>query len=461
MIKLQIHNTMGNKKELFIPKDKKNVRIYACGPTVYNYAHIGNARMAVVCDLLVRVLKEIYPTVTYVSNITDIDDKIIDSAIENKITIKELTNKFAHIYNQDMKALGVNLPDIQPKATDYIDEIINLISKLLKNDYAYFTNKHVLFNIKKYHNYGKLSGRTQEDQIPGSRVKVQSFKKNPGDFILWKPSTDDQPSWSSPWGKGRPGWHIECSAMAEKTLGLPFDIHAGGQDLIFPHHENEIAQTCGAHNFNNPMDYAKYWFHNGFVTLEDEKMSKSTGNIFLVNDLIKSFPGEVLRLALLSTHYRQPLNWTESIIAQSKKTLDRYYRYLYEKRDIKINEKNPHINENTVLLALSDDLNSSLALAELSKILDNKEKKPADVVKSLLLDGGKILGILQESPSRWLGYEKNNKKIDISLIENLIQERIKARENKDFALADSIRLKLNNMGIEIEDSKSSTTWRKI
>ena len=276
--------------------------------------------MAVVCDLLVRVLKEIFPTVTYVSNITDIDDKIIDSAIENKITIKELTNKFAQIYNQDMKALGVNLPDMQPKATDYIDEIINLISKLLKNDYAYFTNKHVLFNIKKYHNYGKLSGRTQEDQIPGSRVKVQSFKKNPGDFILWKPSTDDQPSWSSPWGKGRPGWHIECSAMAEKTLGLPFDIHAGGQDLIFPHHENEIAQTCGAHNFNNPMDYAKYWFHNGFVTLEDEKMSKSTGNIFLVNDLIKSFPGEVLRLALLSTHYRQPLNWTESIIAQSKKT---------------------------------------------------------------------------------------------------------------------------------------------
>ena len=249
--------------------------------------------------------------------------------------------------------------------------------------------------------------------------------------------------------------------MAEKTLGLPFDIHAGGQDLIFPHHENEIAQTCGAHNFNNPMDYAKYWFHNGFVTLEDEKMSKSTGNIFLVNDLIKSFPGEVLRLALLSTHYRQPLNWTESIIAQSKKTLDRYYRYLYENRDIKINEKNPHINENTVLLAQSDDLNSSLALAELSKILDNKEKKPAEVVKSLLLHGGKILGILQESPSRWLGYEKNNKKIDISLIENLIQERIKARKNKDFALADSIRLKLNNMGIEIEDSKSSTTWRKI
>ena len=460
MTEFKIHNTYGNKKEVFIPNDPENIKVYACGPTVYDYAHIGNARMAVVCDLLIKVLKEIYPRVTYVSNITDIDDKIIKAATENNTPIEELTNKFSKIYNEDMLVLGVQLPDLQPRATQHIDKMINLISNLIENDFAYFTNAHVLFSVKKYSNYGKLSTRTQEEQIAGSRVEILEFKDDPADFVLWKPSEDDQPGWESPWGRGRPGWHIECSAMSEKTLGLPFDIHAGGQDLIFPHHENEIAQTCCAHKFNKPQDYAKYWFHNGFVTVEGEKMSKSTGNIKLVNNLIKSIPGEVVRLALLSSHYRQPLNWSESTIKQSKNTLDRYYRFLYDTKDQETNEKKIETTSNKVLDALCDDLNTSLALAELSNILDNKNNQTKSTTKTQLLCAGKILGILGESPSKWLGYEDQGKKFDVSLIDKLIQDRIKARNNKDFTLADSIRIELNNMGIEIEDTQQGTKWRK-
>tara|TARA_B100001245_G_scaffold229901_1_gene208712 strand:- start:121 stop:1506 length:1386 start_codon:yes stop_codon:yes gene_type:complete len=460
MTKFKIHNTYGNKKEVFIPNNPNHVKVYACGPTVYDHAHIGNARMAVVCDQLIRVLKEIYPKVTYVSNITDIDDKIIEAAKENNIPVEELTMKFSKIYNEDMLVLGVQIPDIQPRATQHIDEMIKLISNLIKNEYAYYTNAHVLFSVKKYSNYGKLSGRTPEEQIAGSRVKVVEFKEDPADFVLWKPSEDDQPGWESPWGRGRPGWHIECSAMSEKTLGLPFDIHGGGQDLIFPHHENEIAQTCGAHKLTRPQDYAKYWLHNGFVTVEGEKMSKSLGNIKLVNNLTKAIPGEVVRFALLSAHYRQPLDWSESIIKQSKNTLDRYYRFLYETKDQETSEKVFETSSNKVLDALCDDLNTSLALAELSKILDNKNKEAKSKIKSQLLYAGRILGILGESPSKWLGYEYQDEKFDVSLIDKLIQDRIKARSNKDFTLADTIRIELNKMGIEIEDTQQGTKWRK-
>jgi len=272
MSKFKIHNTLGHKKEVFIPIDENHIRIYACGPTVYNYAHIGNARMAVVCDLLVRFMKSIYPKVTYVSNITDIDDKIISTALESNMPIKELTSKYEKIYNQNMSELHVLKPDIQPRATEHINEMIELIDKLIIKNNAYISKNHVLFDVTSYKNYGLLSGRNKEDQIAGSRVKVADYKKNSGDFILWKPSTVDQPGWESPWGRGRPGWHIECSAMSEKTLSLPFDIHGGGLDLTFPHHENEIAQSCAAHSFKEPEEYAKYWIHNGFVTMDGKNV---------------------------------------------------------------------------------------------------------------------------------------------------------------------------------------------
>jgi len=305
---LKIHNTLSGTKETFEPVDKDHVRIYACGPTVYNFAHIGNARMAVVNDLLVNVLRTQFNKVTYVSNITDIDDKIIDAAHELNEPIKNLTTKYTKIYNDDMGYLNVKLPDIQPHATDHISEMIDLIKKLIEHNYAYEKNGHVLFHVPSFSKYGVLSKRNRDEQIAGSRVEVAPFKKDPADFILWKPSPDPLPGWDSPWGFGRPGWHLECSAMSEKTLGLPFDIHSGGMDLVFPHHENEIAQTCSLDDNHEPASFAKFWFHNGFVNVEGEKMSKSIGNIKLVHELKKQYKGEVLRLTLLSAHYRQPLN---------------------------------------------------------------------------------------------------------------------------------------------------------
>ena len=324
-----LFNTLSGKKEILKPSDPQHVKIYACGPTVYNYAHIGNARMAVVFDTFVRTLRFIFPKVTYVSNITDIDDKIIEAAVEQNVEISVITKKFTKIYNEDMAKLNVLAPDVQPKATEYIPEMIDLIKELIEKDFAYEKDGHVLFHVPTYENYGKLSNRIKDEQIAGSRVDVADFKKDPADFVLWKPSTGVQPGWESPWGIGRPGWHTECSAMSEKTLGLPLDIHGGGRDLIFPHHENEIAQSCctAAEN-SNPESYAKYWMHNGFVTIDGEKMSKSLGNIILVNELTQKYHGEVIRLALLSTHYRQALDWNDNVIHQAKKLLDKLYSCL-------------------------------------------------------------------------------------------------------------------------------------
>jgi len=460
MISLKLHNTLGNSKEEFVPIDKNNVKIYACGPTVYNYAHIGNARMAVVCDLLVRTLKKIYPKVTYVSNITDIDDKIINASVENKISIDKLTRKYENIYNEDMSKLGVLKPDIQPRATEHISEMIKLIKTLINNNNAYVSDKHVLFDVLSYSEYGQLSGRNKEEQIAGSRIEVSDYKKNPGDFILWKPSSEDQPGWESPWGRGRPGWHIECSAMSEKTLNLPFDIHGGGLDLTFPHHENEIAQTCAAHKFKNPKEYAKYWVHNGFVTIEGEKMSKSAGNIFLVHDLIKSYPGESLRFALLSSHYRQPLNWNTALIKQSQKTLNRIYRILKENENVPY-DKSIQIDEN-LFNALADDLNSAKALSEiniLTEKLSKSNNKDKTIYKSKLLSSGYLLGILQENPNNWLKYGISDDNIDNNKILELIEKREEARKNKNFDLADKIRITLNKMNIEIEDTDNGTKWR--
>ena len=456
---LKIHNTLSGTKETFEPVDNNHVRIYACGPTVYNFAHIGNARMAVVNDLLVNVLRTQYEKVTYVSNITDIDDKIIDAAHELNEPIKNLTTKYTKIYNDDMSYLNVKLPDIQPHATDHISEMIDLIKKLIENNYAYEKDGHVLFHVPSFSNYGVLSKRNRDEQIAGSRVEVAPFKKDPADFILWKPSPDPLPGWESPWGFGRPGWHLECSAMSEKTLGLPFDIHSGGMDLVFPHHENEIAQTCSLDDNHEPASFAKFWFHNGFVNVEGEKMSKSIGNIKLVHDLKKQYKGEVLRLTLLSAHYRQPLNWTKEIIDQNSKMLDRFYRSLKELQDVEISSD---LVSEDIMESLLDDLNTPKVLAKLNTLSNTLSSADTDEkrnIKNNLIATGKILGVMQEDPNIWLGYNQtaNPEKEEI---EGLINQRNEARRSKDFKLADQIRDKLKSKGIEIEDTKNGTIWRK-
>ena len=456
---LKIHNTLSGTKETFEPVDNNHVRIYACGPTVYNFAHIGNARMAVVNDLLVNVLRTQFEKVTYVSNITDIDDKIIDAAHELNEPIKNLTTKYTKIYNDDMGYLNVKLPDIQPHATDHISEMIDLIKKLIENNYAYEKDGHVLFHVPSFSKYGVLSKRNRDEQIAGSRVEVAPFKKDPADFILWKPSPDPLPGWESPWGFGRPGWHLECSAMSEKTLGLPFDIHSGGMDLVFPHHENEIAQTCSLDDNHEPASFAKFWFHNGFVNVEGEKMSKSIGNIKLVHDLKKQYKGEVLRLTLLSAHYRQPLNWTKEIIDQNSKMLDRFYRSLKELQDVEISS---HLVSEDIMESLLDDLNTPKVLAKLNSLSNTLSSADTDEkrnIKNNLIATGKILGVMQEDPNIWLGYNQtaNPEKEEI---EGLINQRNEARRSKDFKLADQIRDKLKSKGIEIEDTKNGTIWRK-
>ena len=456
---LQLQNTLSGKKELFEPVDPEHVRIYACGPTVYNYAHIGNARMAVVNDLLVRVLKTQFKKVTYVSNITDIDDKIIEASKETGEEIYSITSKYTDIYNNDMSALGVKLPDIQPRATDHIKEMIALIKKLIDANKAYEKDGHVLFHVPSFENYGILSKRNRDEQIAGSRVEVAPFKKDPADFVLWKPSPSPLPGWNSPWGFGRPGWHLECSVMSEKSLGLPFDIHSGGIDLVFPHHENEIAQTCSISKHKEPKDFATYWFHNGFVNVEGEKMSKSIGNIRLVHELNKKYKGEVLRLTLLSAHYKQPLNWTEEIIEQNSKMLDRLYRVLLELSDTSVKLELP---TDSIMESFLDDLNTPKIIAKLNEEANSASSASKDrkvEIKKNLLSAGKILGILEDDPENWLGYNQKSKE-NSEEIERLINQRNEARRSKNFNLADTIRDTLKDKGIEIEDTDKGTIWRK-
>ena len=450
-----LFNTLSGKKEILKPSDPQHVKIYACGPTVYNYAHIGNARMAVVFDTFVRTLRFIFPKVTYVSNITDIDDKIIEAAVEQNVEISVITKKFTKIYNEDMAKLNVLAPDVQPKATEYIPEMIDLIKELIEKDFAYEKDGHVLFHVPTYENYGKLSNRIKDEQIAGSRVDVADFKKDPADFVLWKPSTGVQPGWESPWGIGRPGWHTECSAMSEKTLGLPLDIHGGGRDLIFPHHENEIAQSCctAAEN-SNPESYAKYWMHNGFVTIDGEKMSKSLGNIILVNELTQKYHGEVIRLALLSTHYRQALDWNDNVIHQAKKLLDKLYSLLNELNDVK-ESKEP---DNDLIEILLDDLNTPGLIANINKLIKNAESleegdKPN--LKSNLLLIGKLMGILEDKSYNQVSSEFKDK------VDNLIEDRSNAKKKRDFELADKIRSELIDLGVEINDSPEGTTWKVV
>lgn len=442
---LKLTNSLSRKKEIFQPIDENHIRLYACGPTVYNYAHIGNARMAVVFDVLVRLLREIYPKVTYVSNITDVDDKIIKAMQDSGQSAAEITNKYADIYNEDMRALGVHDPDIQPRATAHITHMIALIEKLIGQNHAYAADGHVLFHVPSFPAYGGLSGRSRDEQIAGARVEVASYKKDPADFVLWKPSSDNEPGWDSPWGRGRPGWHIECSAMAEEHLGLPFDIHGGGADLKFPHHENEIAQSCCAHGHENDLGaFAKYWVHNGFVTVNGEKMSKSIGNVTLAHDLLKSFKGETLRLTLLSAQYSQPLDWSEEKIRQSQKTLDKFYKKIGDSGN---GNNSGQVDEN-VLSALCDDLNTPKAIAALHQI-----ENAADLKAS-----AQLLGLLHHSTDLWLDAreaDESNHEINA-----LLDAREAAKTNKDWARADEIRDQIKDMGYIIEDTPEGPKAKK-
>ena len=412
-----LYNTLNGKKEVLKAIDPKHLKIYACGPTVYNYSHIGNARMAVVFDTLVRTLR-------------------------------------TQIYNEDMSKLNVLAPDVQPKATEYISEMIELIEDLISKGFAYEKEGHVLFHVPTYNNYGKLSKINREEQIAGSRVEVAPFKKDPADFILWKPSTENQPGWESPWGFGRPGWHTECSAMSKKTLGLPFDIHGGGRDLIFPHHENEIAQSCcSSANIEDPSSYAKYWMHNGFVTIEGEKMSKSLGNIILVRELTDSYHGEVIRLALLSSHYRQGLDWNEKVIHQANKLLTKLYEIKDELDELDTSNKTS--NDLSVIEMLMDDLNTPGLIAELNKIVKdfNSSNKDKIVIKEKLTLIGSVLGILQDNTFNNISDELKIK------VEKMISERDEAKNNKDYDSADMIRQQLLDIGIEINDTSEGTNWK--
>ena len=450
----QLFNTLSGNKERLEAIDPKHLKIYACGPTVYNYAHIGNARMAVVFDTLVRALRVIYPKVTYVSNITDIDDKIIEAAKDQNVEITSITEKYTKIYNNDMLKLNVLAPDIQPKATEYIPEMIELIVELIEKDFAYEKEGHVLFHVPTYQNYGKLSKRNRDEQIAGSRVEVAPFKKDPADFVLWKPSTDEQPGWESPWGVGRPGWHTECSAMSKKTLGLPFDIHGGGRDLIFPHHENEIAQSCcTSASIDEPDSYAKYWMHNGFVTINGEKMAKSLGNIILVKDLAENYHGEVIRLALLSSHYRQGLDWNEKVIHQANKLINKLYEIKDDLNDVTISDKNE--NNLDAISILMDDLNTPGLITELNNIVKeyNSSNSEKENIKSRLSLISSVLGILEDETFNEISEEFKNK------INDMVLKRSEAKNNKDFETADAIRDKLLELGVEINDSSDGTEWK--
>ena len=449
---LQIYDTFSNEKKLFEPIDPSNVRMYVCGPTVYDFPHVGNARPVIVFDLLFRLLRRIYgiDNVTYVRNITDVDDKIIAAASENNEDIKSLTERTIKFFHDDANYIGALEPTFEPKATDYINDMIDIISSLIEKDYAYVSEDNVLFSASKFSKYGQLSGKNLEEMIAGSRVEVESFKRSSSDFVLWKPSKSSEPGWDSPWGKGRPGWHIECSAMSEKLLGKNFDIHGGGQDLIFPHHENEIAQSECANN----EKFANFWLHNGFVNVEGNKMSKSEGNFVTVNQLKQKYQGEVIRLAMISTHYRQPLNWTENNLIECKKTLDKWYQLISENNFSFDNEK----ISSEVINALEDDLNTPKAISVLHQLYKDCKSNDRNTVETFL-SSANFLGILMHTSSEWLSWGKEKLIIDEKQIELLISERKSARDNGNFEKADKIRNDLEHKGILLEDNEGKTTWR--
>ncbi len=450
---LLLYNTLTRRKEAFTPADPARVTMYVCGPTVYSYAHIGNARPAVVFDVLFRLLKMRFAGVVYARNITDIDDKINAAAEKDGVPIKTVTDKFAAIYREDMAALGVLTPTLEPHATAHVREIVDMIERLVKKGHAYAAEGHVLFSVPSFAGYGQLSGRNMDDMIAGARVEVAPYKKDAADFVLWKPSTPDLPGWDSPWGRGRPGWHIECSSMIETHLGKTIDIHGGGHDLIFPHHENELAQGMCAHD---GAPYARVWMHNGFLTMDKEKMSKSLGNIALIHDLLKGTPGEALRWALLSAHYRQPLDWSDDLVGQAKRTLDRLYRALETAGGVPAAAHVP----DAVAAALDDDLNTPIAMAEMAAIATALNRATDDAEKARLAASlkaaGMVLGVLQKAPADWFASDKT---VDEATVERLIAARNAARAAKNFAEADRLRKELADLGVSIEDRAGQTTWR--
>lgn len=450
-MEIQLYNTATRTKEVFTPIDPANVRFYGCGPTVYDYAHIGNGRSFLSFDLLFRLLRHIYGEdhVTYVRNITDIDDKIMDRAHERGQTIREVTEETANALFEDMGTLGLLEPTHQPRATDYLDGMIAMISKLVEKGYAYAADGHVLFEVKKDNRYGLFSGRSLDEMIAGARVEVADYKRDPMDFVLWKPSADEQPGWDSPWGRGRPGWHLECSVMSEELLGETFDIHAGGVDLIFPHHENEIAQSTCAHG---GATMANYWVHGGFLQVEGEKMSKSLGNFYTVHDLVKDWPGEAMRLHIMTSHYRQGMNFSIDGIRDAKAILDRWYRLVADVEP-------SHVDE-AFLETVLDDINVPGGLAELHRLAGEAGKGNAEAAASLKASA-QLLGLLQLETEAWENWRPEGLELDEAKIEALIEARKAARADKDFAASDRIRDELKAMGVAIKDGPEGTTWELI
>ena len=447
MSNLQLTNSLSRKKEIFKPINSKKISLYACGPTVYDNPHVGNARSLVVFDILFRVLRLIYGTnVNYVRNITDVDDKIIEASKRNKKSINEVTNEVTKVFHENCKSLNCLDPTVEPKATEHIKEMIEMSSSLIKKGYAYENKGHVYFAINSFKNYGKLSNKNLEELKAGSRIEISDLKKNPLDFVLWKPSEDNDPGWDSPWGRGRPGWHLECSVMSEKYLGKNFDIHGGGLDLIFPHHENEIAQSCSN---NSTESFANYWVHNGFVTFNKEKMSKSLGNIITISEAVNQYSGQVVRLALLSAHYSQPLDWNDELLQNQKNTIDKWYN-LYEETK---NENILNISE-----TLLDDLNTPGFISKIHELYNaasNGDKKS----KSLFNNACKLIGLFNISKEEWENRKKSNIKVSEDYILKKIAERAKAKKDSNFALADQIRKDLLEQGIIIEDQQDNTVWK--
>ena len=439
---MHLYNSLSKQKEEFIPLDPKHVKFYSCGPTVYNKIHIGNARAFLAADLLSKVLKGLYPKVTYVSNVTDIDDKIIEASKRENLSVKDLTKKYFDIYMEDIGLIGINPPDIQPFATNFIKEMITYIEKLIRLDKAYEANGNVLFRVSTFKNYGCLSGRKIEEQEHGKRIEVESYKENENDFILWKPSNKEEPGWDSPWGFGRPGWHLECSVMSEITLDIPFDIHGGGNDLKFPHHENEIAQTCACNDLDNATDFAKYWFHNGFLNLEAEKMSKSLGNVIYIKDLLNEYQGNHIRLALLSTQYRQPIPWSKKLLDQAKSISKKINSFLDKHEDVK-----PKFMKSTKIAnALLDDLNTPKAIRIMQDLVQSATFDPNEVATYKYIFEGSNQDISIDD-------------ITVLEIEKLIAERNAARNIGDYALADKIRDKLSRMNVSVKDVDGKTEWK--
>ena len=444
-----LFNTLTNKKEKFTPINNDKVGMYVCGPTVYDFPHIGNARPLVVFDVLFRLLKKIYGknSITYVRNITDIDDKIIEASKKNKKDIKELTEVITKSFHKDCEYLNCLKPTFEPKATDHIKEMIDMVINLIKNKHAYEKENHVYFSVSSFKEYGKLSNKNSEELISGSRVEVSKYKKDPLDFVLWKPSDVNDPGWDSPWGRGRPGWHLECSVMSEKFLGKKFDIHGGGLDLIFPHHENEIAQSCCA---NKTKVFANYWLHNGFVTFDKEKMSKSTGNIVTISKLRENINGQVVRLALLSAHYKQPLDWNEKLIKDSQNTLNKWYSQ-FQKSDSK------DLDEDLVK-PLIEDLNTPEYISKLHMLYD-ESLKGNKLSKSRFLTACRLIGLLEEDKQSWEDFKKSNVKVDETFINKKIKDRNNARKKGDYKSADIIRKELEDNGVLIEDKQEKTIWK--